>query len=348
MNKKIINCLNSVLILIWVILLAILLRWSILEIYVMPLKGMMPTLFPNDHLIANKLAYGLISPFSSSYILQWAVPQRGEVIVFRSPFDSRSLSIRRVVGVPGDRVFFENGNLYINEQKIIKQIPARKKKDFSWIKDEMFSDEGMTADKSHYIHWEETLSDITYSILLKKKREGYLIFGPYHIPPRYYFVMGDHRDQSQDSRTWPARIQKAAGNVTFSRTNTDAPALLIPKGTLVRTGDLKLPEYFETKQDVTLKGLFTDVEVLAKKAGRAGNVSAGQINVIEGSLSAQLSVSNEHTLTGGKDENLVFEGDILGKISYVWFSCEKTMKVFSVLCDPRYIRWNRTFFPIHY
>ena len=268
------------------------------------------------------------------------------MIVFRSPFDSQSLSIRRVVGLPGDRVFFENGNLYVNEQKIIKRIPTSRKQDFSWVRDADFSDNGMTEDKSHYVHWEENLSDIHYSVLLKKKKKGYLIFGPYRVPPSYYFVMGDHRDRAQDSRTWPARIKKAGGKVTFSRVSAES-AVFIPKGTLLRTSDPKMPEYFETQKAVELDGLFVDVEVRAKKAGLAGNVGAGQINVIESRFSEKLSVSNPLTLTGGEDQNLVLEADILGRVSRVWLSCEKTMPVIAFLCDPRYIRWNRIFFKVH-
>lgn len=347
MIKKLTGFFAGIFIFIWVVLMALFLRWSVLEVYVLPFHGMIPTLFPNDHVMVNKLAYGLRIPFSSRYVSKWSEPKRGDVIVFRSPFDLESLSIHRVVGIPGDRIFFENGNLYINEKKIIKRIPSRRKKDFSWVRDEDFSDGGKTEDKSHYVHWEETLSGSSYSILLKKREKNYLIFGPYRVPPRYYFVMGDHRDQSQDSRTWPARLQKAEGMVTFSRLSAGDKAISIPKGALVRTGDLKLPEYFETKRDIVLKGLFVDVEVSAKKAGLAGNVEAGQINTIEGSLSRQLGVNNAKALTGGRDENLVLESDILGKVSRVWFSCEKTLTGVPFLCDPRYIRWNRTFFPIH-
>ena len=346
MTKRIIIFFNSVFISIWVVLLALILRWSVLEVYVLPLRGMMPTLFMNDHVIVNKLAYGLRMPFLDYYISRWSHPKRGDVVVFRAPFDSRSLSIRRVVGVPGDRVFFENGSLYVNEKQVTKQIPSDRKKDFSWVRDEDFSDEGITEDKSHYIHWEEMLANSPYSILLKKKKKGYLIFGPYRIPSRYYFVMGDHRDYSQDSRTWPARIQKAKGKVTFSRADTGS-AVLIPKGTLVRTGDLKLPEYFETQKEATLVGLFIDVDVIARKAGLAGNVLVGQINMIEGPLSKKLSVSNADIFSGGKDENLVFELDVLGRVSRVLFSCEKTLTISSFLCDPRYMRWDRTFFPVY-
>ncbi len=350
MKKKATIFFSRVFIFASLILLALFLRWTVMEIYVLPFHGMMPTLFPNDHLITNKLAYGLRLPFLTDYILRWSAPKRGEVIVFRSPFDTGSLSIRRVVGIPGDRIFFENGNLYINEKRIIKKTPSKVKKDFLWVRDEDFSAGGLTEDKSHYTHYEEKLSDITYSVLLNKKKRGYLIFGPYLIPPEYYFVMGDHRDRSQDSRTWPARLQKAEGTVTFfrSRLTKEKPAgaIKIPKGLLIRTEDPELPEYFETVREVILKGPSVSVKVLAKKAGLSGNVSAGRISVIEGPLSLKLRVRNRRALSKGRDKNLVFEPDILGRISRVWFSCEK--KLLSLLCDPRYIRWGRTFFPVHH
>ena len=347
MIKKVLNFLYPILTTAWLILLALVLRWSVLEVYIMPFHGMMPTLLPNDHIISNKLAYGLRIPFSSHYLSQWSRPKRGDVIVFRSPFDLRSLSIRRVVGVPGDRIFFENGSLYVNEKKIAKQVPNKRKQDWSWLRDEDFSDEGLTEDKSHYTHWEESLSHYSYSILLKKKQQDYLIFGPYSVPMGYYFVMGDHRDRAQDSRTWPARLKKANGLVTFSRSKVGKP-LAVPKGTLLRTVDLRLPEYFETTKKALLKGLSVDVPIQAKKAGGAGNVAPGQIRIIEGPLSHSLSVYNALALKEGEDQNLVREQDILGRLSRVWFSCEKTIRSVPFLCDPRYMRWNRMFFPIHH
>ena len=250
---------NTALICMWVILLALFLRWTLLEVYMLPFRGMTPTLFAGDYIVVNKMAYGLRQPFSSRYISRWAVPQRGEVVIFRSPFDSSALSVRRVVGLPGDRVFFENGNLYVNEKKIKKQPPLKRKKNFSWLKDKDFSHGGLTEDKTHYNYWEEKLSNKVYSVLLKKKRKGYLVFGPYKVPPRYYFVMGDHRDGSQDSRTWPTGAEKE----------------------------------------------------------------------------------------GGKIENMVFEEDILGRVSRVWFSCEKHLTIVPFLCDLRYIRRGRFFFPVH-
>ena len=74
----------------------------------------------------------------------------------------------------------------------------------------------------------------------------------------------------------------------------------------------------------------------------------GQIDFIESVLLEKLSVSNAHRLTGGEDQNFVLESDILGKLSKIWFSCEKNFSAVDFLCDPRYIRWNRMFLSVHH
>ena len=346
MIKKLFKLFNKIFIFIWVILIALVLRWSGLEVYMIPISEMMPTLFVNDHIVVNKMAYGLKVPFFHKYLSRWSSVQRGDVIIFKSPFDSSSISISRVVGVPGDRVFFEDGSLYLNEKKILKKKPVKRQKDFSWVRDEDFSEGGATEDKNHYTHWEEKLGQISHSILLNNQQKGYLIFGPYRIPKGYYFVMGDHRDKSQDSRTWPAQLEKAQGEVTFFR-EKKGPMIIIPKGTLVGTNHTQLPEYFITLEKVVLEGVSVNAPVQARRAGLAGNVSAGRIRIIEGNFPLALKVNNTRSLQGGRDENLVAETDILGRVGRVWFSCEKTLPVLHFLCDPRTIRWGRTFYKVH-
>ena len=277
------NLLGKALVFAYLILLALTLRWSVLEVYVMPFNGMMPSLFAGDHVFVNKMAYGLRAPFFSQYFATWSPPKRGDIIVFRSPFDRKSLSIRRVVGIPGDKIFFEDDHLWLNGQKIPLTLPNDRKKDFSWVRDQDFSDGGLTEDKSHYTHYEEQLADSVYSVLIRKKKAQHLVFGPYLVPPQHYFVLGDNRDRAQDSRTWPKTMPKT------------------------RTKRLK-----QTQDQGAEGGITTE-----------GNPQ-------------------------GEDQNLVFFPDILGRLSYVWFSCEKNLKIIPSLCDFRTIRWNRTLFSVHH
>ena len=200
---------SQVAIIVWVVLLALLMRWSVLEIYVMPLPDMLPTILRYDYVLINKIAYGLKFPFSNSYIASWSKPERGDVVLFRTPFNSQYLSIRRVIGVPGDLVLIKDDAVYLNHKKLIHLSAIQRAQDFKWLRDEDFSDEGMTEDKSHYMHLEEYLTpSYAHSILIKKQRPYPLTFGPYRVPSGHYFVMGDHRDRSQDSRTWPSEIPK--------------------------------------------------------------------------------------------------------------------------------------------
>lgn len=101
-------------------LIALTIRWALIEAYVIPSGSMLPTLLVHDHIFVNKIAYGMRIPFTSDWLIELAQPQRGEVIVFKYPEKPSLFYIKRVVGIPGDRVFYENGNLFINEQLVEK------------------------------------------------------------------------------------------------------------------------------------------------------------------------------------------------------------------------------------
>ncbi len=184
------------------IILALFVRWAFFEAYVIPSTSMLPTLLVNDHIFVNKILYGVRAPFSERWFVQWTHPRRGEVVVFKYPADKDKYYIKRVVGLPGDRILFENGHLYVNEKLIEKTIPQGLKEEWNGLRDGDFPGDADAGGRSLYVHWEERLSDQNYSVLLRKDGGGSGTFGPVTVPPAQYLVLGDNRDNSQDSRAW--------------------------------------------------------------------------------------------------------------------------------------------------
>ena len=209
-NKKI----KNILIAGGVIATALILRICVVEVHEVSFNDMLPTLLKGDYVLVNKLAYGMRLPFAASNFTQWSRPKRGDVIVFKTPFNKNMLSIRRVMALPGDTILFKNNRFYLNGRQLKITKPGPRKKDFSWITDEDFSPGGLTADKSFYTHLEENLPPRhSHSILIKKHLKRFLNFGPYRVPQGYYFVLGDHRNHAQDSRTWPAPFKNPPQNL---------------------------------------------------------------------------------------------------------------------------------------
>jgi signal peptidase I len=183
------------------VVLALFVRWAFFEAYVIPSPSMLPTLLVNDHIFVNKIIYGVRAPFSEKWFVQWSHPRRGEVVVFKYPADKDKYYIKRVVGLPGDRILYENGHLYVNEKLVEKTIPQGLKDEWNWLRDADFPGDVEAGGRALYVHWEERLGEHNYSVLLRKEG-GSGTFGPVTVPPGQYLVLGDNRDNSQDSRAW--------------------------------------------------------------------------------------------------------------------------------------------------
>jgi signal peptidase I len=149
-----------------------------------PSGSMRPTIVEGDRIVVNKLAYGLRVPFTRIRLATWDAPHRGDVIVLLSPEDGRRL-VKRVVAVPGDTVQVVSGRIILNGQPLDYAVPN--------TLPECEAGEPV-------IVTDELLGEVRHPIVLDPRHPAPNVTMPMQIPPGRYFVMGDNRDRSRDSR----------------------------------------------------------------------------------------------------------------------------------------------------
>jgi signal peptidase I len=182
-----------------------------------PTGSMKPTILEGDRVYVNKLAYDLKVPFTTRHIAEWSNPQRGDIVVFFSPHDGKRL-VKRVVGLPGDTVELRHNSLILNGQPIAYQP----------IAEELLRDLS-PADRASKVFAAEQLSDRVHAVAATPAVQALRDFGPHRVPEGHYFMMGDNRDDSFDSRYWgPVERQRIVGRATavalsFDRTNYWSP-----------------------------------------------------------------------------------------------------------------------------
>ena len=145
-----------------------------------PTGSMRPTILVGDRILVNKLAYDLKVPFSNIRLSTWSDPQRGDIIVFRSPADGKRL-VKRVAAVLGDVIEMRNDRLFLNGQ------PAS------------YEASDAVTGKSALV-FDETVAGRTHPVMICPSKPALRSFGPVRVPAGRYFVMGDNRDESFDSR----------------------------------------------------------------------------------------------------------------------------------------------------
>lgn len=171
-----------------VILAVLLLRSFLVEPFRIPSGSMMPTLLVGDFILVNKFSYGLRLPVLNNKIIEIDEPERGDVVVFRYPKDPSVDYIKRVVGLPGDKIGYYNKVVYVNG-KPAGQVPAG-----------VYVGEGSGVSMSGASERREQLGDVQHDILVMPRTPG--LEGEYLVAHNEYFVMGDNRDNSNDSRYW--------------------------------------------------------------------------------------------------------------------------------------------------
>lgn len=170
-----------------IILVVLVIRSFIAEPFRIPSGSMLPTLHVGDFILVNKFAYGVRLPVLNTKIIDVSEPKRGDVLVFRYPKNPQVDYIKRLVGLPGDKVGYFNKTIYINGEAI-SQVEKEKGSNLLGI---------VPSNNELRV---ETLGLHTHELLIDPERR--LIEGEMVVPAGEYFVMGDNRDNSNDSRFW--------------------------------------------------------------------------------------------------------------------------------------------------
>lgn len=162
------------------ILLALFIRSFVVQAFKIPSGSMKPTLQIGDHILVNKFTYGVDLPFTDITIIPGGQPERRDIIVFEYPVEPDKDFIKRVIGVPGDVVEIKNKDVYVNGERL---------------------EQGYTMHTENHIIPGE-----------KAERDN---FGPVTVPENEYFVLGDNRDNSYDSRFWGFVEERALKGEAF-------------------------------------------------------------------------------------------------------------------------------------
>ncbi len=221
-KKKKDNFWSNVRGLFWALLIALAIRSLVFEPYNIPSSSMVPTLLIGDYLFVSKYDYGYSRhsfPLSIPLIPRGRIfatePQRGDIVVFKLPTDNKTDYIKRIIGLPGDRIQMVGGRLYINDKLVDREKIAEE----DWVVEV----EGLV----HYTKYRETLPNGVQHLIYEQGDNKILDdTDVFTVPENHYFMMGDNRDNSSDSRIFgfvPAQnLEGKARFIFYSNNGTGA------------------------------------------------------------------------------------------------------------------------------
>lgn len=171
----------------WPVLFAVfLIRSFLIQPYQVPTGSLLPTVLPGDFIVANQYQYGTFLPIWHKKLFSLGHARRGQIILFHDPVNTDVLLVKRLIGLPGDRISYVNKTLYVNGVKQKQTVV------------------GPTVDidsDTDVIEKTENFNNKTHGIFINPRRRD-VDFYDVIVPAKHYFVMGDNRDNSNDSRYW--------------------------------------------------------------------------------------------------------------------------------------------------
>jgi signal peptidase I len=171
-----------------VLFVILLIRSFLVEPFTIPSASMVPSLLIGDFILVNKFAYGLRLPVANTKILDVGEPERGDVIVFRYPLNEKQNYVKRLIGLPGDEIRYDQHMIYVNGEPAAQRSVGR------------YVGQGSNAESTGSELLIEDLGEVEHQILTISARDRSR--NSWVVPEGQYFVMGDNRDNSQDSRSW--------------------------------------------------------------------------------------------------------------------------------------------------
>ena len=203
---------------------------TLVQAFVIPTGSMEDTLLVGDHLLVDKLAYAPEGPVSK-YILPYEPIRRGDIIVFRYPMDVSQTYVKRVVGIPGDRIRLSNKVVYRNGQQIGEPYVYHKTDYIDSYRDNFPGEPNAR------------ISEAAQEMLEKNVVNGEVV-----VPPGHYFAMGDNRDSSFDSRYWGfVPRENIIGKPLIIYWSYDAPTEQLATSSISLDHALDLAQNFFTK-----------------------------------------------------------------------------------------------------